>query len=647
MGADRGSSGRSALVSFEPCQVLPVPSRQAAGVGWRGAVAVASVLLIAPAAGAQVRGVVVEAVTGEPVPAALVSVQASDVETRADEDGSFVLAEAAGADLVVTGAAVGFFTGSVRADAGATDVRIELERVPPGDDPTYLFVSPLSCAHCHWTQYEQWASGAMAHAGRNAWVADLYAGNGTDGGAGGFVYMRDSVHAEESPASECASCHQPVVWAKDPFVALAPPDSDDYDVDEGVSCDVCHKIASVDESRMSFPGLHPETVRLTRPGPGWTVLYGVLGDVDFYQEAEMRASYQPQLRAVVCGTCHQDRNDPDHDGDFEDEDGVLSEATYQEWLESPYADPESERHATCVDCHMPPTTEPDACSALFPGLSRPEGEIRAHRFEGTTPAMLENAVTLALDARLDGDRIAVDVTVTNDQTGHHVPTGVTIRNVVLVVDAWRVEDGERLEHIGGDVVHALGGEGDPEAGYFAGLPGKLYAKINHGPDGTGPVFYTEATGILSDTRLAPLASDTTSHAFRVPADGGELHVEARLIYRRAWRALVDAKGWTTDGHGNPLADVAPPHYGHLMQSAEEVFSLPYTGPRDAGVDAAMDAGGQDAGAADAGDTATDVGAGCGCGTAGVDRGRMRPWVVTLLTAGLLGARRRRRATPRR
>ena len=34
--------------------------------------------------------------------------------------------------------------------------------------------------------------------------------------------------------------------------------------------------------------------------------------------------------------------------------------------------------------------------------------------------------------------------------------------------------------------------------------------------------------------------------------------------------LVDAKAWTEDGHGNALADVQPPHFGHLME--EEVWT---------------------------------------------------------------------------
>ncbi len=34
--------------------------------------------------------------------------------------------------------------------------------------------------------------------------------------------------------------------------------------------------------------------------------------------------------------------------------------------------------------------------------------------------------------------------------------------------------------------------------------------------------------------------------------GSPFGVRARAIYRRSWRALVDAKKWDKDAYGNPL-----------------------------------------------------------------------------------------------
>ena len=55
-----------------------------------------------------------------------------------------------------------------------------------------------------------------------------------------------------------------------------------------------------------------------------------------------------------------------------------------------------------------------------------------------------------------------------------------------------------------------------------------------------------------------------------------VEVRARLIYRRASKDLIEAKGWTLDGLGNPLNDVQAPHFGTLME--EEVATLVTTPP---------------------------------------------------------------------
>jgi hypothetical protein len=144
---------------------------------------------------------------------------------------------------------------------------------------------------------------------------------------------------------------------------------------------------------------------------------------------------------------------------------------------------------------------------------------------------------------------------------------VTVRNMILLIEARRSSDGLPLYYASDQVVHNLGGVGDPAQGFYAGLPGKLYAKLIEDIDGNAPTFYTEAAAIVFDNRISALQTDTTEYNFIVPGSGGEVIVEARLIYRRAFRALVDTKQWTEDGHGNPLEDLAPPHFGHLMESA--------------------------------------------------------------------------------
>lgn len=572
------------------------------------------VAFAAPAAvAAQVSGVVQDAETSAPIAGARVQVQASDIETTTAADGTFTL-DARPGDAVVTAAAVGYYYGWEIAVAPETGLKIDLDAVPAIDDPSYEFAPPGTCNACHAGQVGQWTGSPMAHAGDNAWVFDSYDGSGTPGGGGGFVYTRDSVHAAADPASQCRSCHQPVAWMRDPGSALDVEPA--TEVADGVSCDLCHRIASVDIALADWPGMHPDVVRMTRT-PDDPVMYGVLGDVDYVFEGRMRPAYNPQLTAEVCALCHQDDNDPDGDGDYGDPDGVPSQETYREWAESEYADPASERYSTCATCHMPAVEANDGCGVLSSPLRRPLGDVRSHRFEGTSPGFLEAALTLTLDATLDDDGVSVVVTIDNDQAGHHVPTGVAIRNVILLVEA--TQGGAPLVATGEQVVHALGGEGDPAEGYYAGLPGKLYAKAHEGAGGVSPVFFTEATAVAFDTRIPALGRDETAYAFALPDTGGDIVVRARLIYRRAYRAMIDEKGWTEDGHGDPLADLAAPYFGHLMEEAEVV--LPFeVEARDAG--RPLDAGRPDAGAGldagaspDAGRTKPS-GGGCGCRASG-------------------------------
>lgn len=556
--------------------------------------AIVFALLAIPAESrSQVSGVVRDDSTSLPVEGALVTLQATSQRDTTGVDGTFALPGASGAALVIVGAQKSYYNRGVTVTSPAESVEIRLAPTPLGTNAGYTFVAPASCGGCHPDQLSHWTGSPMAQAGTNTWVYDTYDGTGSAGGMGGFLYTRDSIHATNDPESDCASCHQPEPWVANPFNGLEPIDSVSTGALRGVSCDVCHKIADIDESKTNFPGIYPDVVTVNRPaGPPYLnqVQYGVLGDASYATTGVMRASYQPQLTAAVCAACHQDKNDPDEDGDFEEENGVISEPTYVEWLQSPYGDLDSPLYATCADCHMPAYGATRVCAVLNPPLERDPETIRHHRIEGTTAEFLDNAVELTLDADVVDDSLVARVSITNSLTGHHVPTGVTIRNMILLVEAWREDDSLPLAFTGDQTIHALGGVGDPAQGYYAGLPGKLYAKVSHDANGNGPVFFTDATGIQFDNRIPAFATDETRYIFGVPAGGGTLRARARLIYRRSFRALVDAKQWTLDGHGNPLEDVAPPNFGHLMEEAEAAVAVTAVAgelPETAGVETAF------------------------------------------------------------
>jgi hypothetical protein len=154
----------------------------------------------------------------------------------------------------------------------------------------------------------------------------------------------------------------------------------------------------------------------------------------------------------------------------------------------------------------------------------------------------------------------VTASVDNFGAGHSFPTGISIRNAILLVEA--TLDGQPLVQVAGPTIPFWGSDEVPgeQPGDLADRPGKGFAKVLEGRiNGQGPVvrpvLFIDAEGVFSDTLIPSGAIDTTEVEFALPPDfqgQGEVAVTATLLYRRGWRALVVTKGWTTDAHGNPV-----------------------------------------------------------------------------------------------
>lgn len=72
--------------------------------------------------------------------------------------------------------------------------------------------------------------------------------------------------------------------------------------------------------------------------------------------------------------------------------------------------------------------------------------------------------------------LVVDAAVTNSGAGHTLPGGVTLRNIILVVEA-RDRTGHLLKHLGGkqEKLPPLAGVGDTSRD-LSGRPGKMFAR---------------------------------------------------------------------------------------------------------------------------------------------------------------------------
>jgi hypothetical protein len=355
-------------------------------------------------------------------------------------------------------------------------------------------------------------------------------------------------------AGNCAACHTPLAstapndqncsWmgchtnlTVERSPQFIPPSAEPLgltgDAAEGITCDFCHKIGDVildPETQLPLPDMPGIlSMRLYRPVEGEEVFFGTLLDVN------RRVSYLPlQSESAFCAPCHYGVFGGIV-GDGTVSGGTLIYNSYGEWLDSPYSDPET--GLTCQDCHMPVSSENWYVFPEQGGLERDYVELHNHTMPGAADEdLLQNSVTMVSRAERSGDRLQVEVSITNDKTGHHVPTDVPIRSMILVVEA-RDANGERLALREGPVNPAYSGD-------YGELPGKTFAKVLRdewtGETPTGA--YWRPVTIVEDTRLAALATDTTRYTFEAP-ENEPITVDVRLIFRRAFYTLMQQKGW--------------------------------------------------------------------------------------------------------
>ncbi len=476
--------------------------------------------------------------SGLPAPGARIRIQGSEDFFLAGPDGSFLLPRSSVA-VRVTGGLEGYRIGWAILPPAAPSVRIDLVKLPEADHPEYVWQQPSKCRECHIQIYQDWSASPHARAAKDPIVLALYRGTNYDGSPSpGFGYRK----AHPNSYGDCAFCHAPGFAAHsadpgddlDPFHDLDRIASDALAPEaNGVFCDFCHKVRAVTPS--SEPPRRGTKLHLLRPPPSEPLMFGQFDDVTF---PEMGAAYSPLhgQTSDLCSLCHWDAN----------RHGVPIGSTYAEWLASPYP----AQGKLCQGCHMAPSGREETFCFWEP-VTRNPNRIYSHKFLGADAVHLDRALTLeaagAIEEAPGGAGLTVDVSVTNTGAGHSVPTGVSLRQVLLVVEARR-RDGSLLDLASGPRLPAWAGEaesvevGPVEAGYFAGLPGRGFAKIV--TDGAMErVFDSEATAIASDNRIAPQATDRSQYLFTLASPTERVRLRVRLIHRRWWRDLRDERGF--------------------------------------------------------------------------------------------------------
>jgi hypothetical protein len=508
-----------------------------------------------------------------PIAAATVRVKATEIVTTTESDGHFLLAGMEpNVPVILTAWAKGYYIGGGDKGymPGASNVEIILIRHADWDNVDYTWLSAFSnsgytgsgegsnCENCHVepndTQkslpFSEWQADAHGLSAQNIRFLTMYNGTDTAGNRSpqtqyfhsrdyGRVPLRPDPNAPyfgpgykldfPDAAGNCAACHTPAAAVNAPY--NTDPTTVSGVGTEGVACDFCHKIWNVSldpSSGLPYPNVPGVlSFEFRRPPEGHQFFAGPFDDV-----APGEDTYSPlQKQSQYCAPCHF--------GVFWD---TVVYNSFGEWLDSPYSNPQTGK--TCQDCHMPPGLNNHFARLEKGGIVRDPQTIFSHFMPGAAnEELLQNAVDMDVKAERHDKHIVVTIMITNDRAGHHVPTDSPLRHLILIVKAMDSK-GHLLRQSDGPVIPEWCGMGDPNEGYYGGLPGKAFAKVLEelwtevSPTGA----YWNPTRILSDNRIAAFATDSSTYTFAADADD-MITVDVVLLFRRAFIELASQKGW--------------------------------------------------------------------------------------------------------
>lgn len=323
---------------------------------------------------------------------------------------------------------------------------------------TREFSSPESCKSCHPMVYERWSRGMHRYSYEDPIFQVAYA----------QAYTETSGKA----ARTCLRCHAPVAYMRGDLSVSDPKHR------QGVQCDFCHGIESVDLSR-------PESPFVLRHGSAKAGPHADPAQADGHD-----TWHQPLLKsALLCAGCHE----------YVVGDDIHIMSTWSEWKESSYA----EAGTTCQHCHMPTLRN-------FVDSHGAVRELNDHNLSGGhSSRQIRKAGRLTIESlKRRGEMCTVEIAVENVGSGHCLPTGMPSRRVVLEVELLRGDQVLERDH-------------------------RVYRKIVGDEAGleltTDAAIKLHGRRILADNRIRPGETRLETFHFRVdPAI--PVRVSATLIY---------------------------------------------------------------------------------------------------------------------
>jgi RNase P subunit RPR2 len=329
------------------------------------------------------------------------------------------------------------------------------------DLQTGVFNSSEVCGECHQEIYSMWKRSLHSM----AYTDPIFQAS----------YMRVYLETQGEAKRTCLRCHAPVA------AMTGDLDMQEEISREGITCDFCHSIKSINLDNQEQPFL------IALDG----VKRGPLVDAESpTHEVEKSDLHQS---SKFCAGCHE----------YVNPDGLSILSTYSEWRVSPQA----AAGKSCQHCHMP----------LIPGETVSEdfdiqrGKVNLHNISGghSREQVRKAATATILSVRREKPDVGVvEVEVANVGSGHSIPTGMPTRRLVLEVELL----------VGGISVHRF------ERNYQRRLL-----------DDNGKVIFddhrvmTVARKLLDDTRLEPGERRIERLVTEVPTRGA-LNARMRLRY---------------------------------------------------------------------------------------------------------------------
>ncbi len=306
------------------------------------------------------------------------------------------------------------------------------------------YQSAAECAACHVEIHRTWQSSQHATAFTDP----------------AFQLPYDRLRRENPRKTfTCEHCHNPMRFLLPPGDPRAAAFSR-----EGVTCDFCHSVSSVDTGG-PFPRYR------TRPG----VKFGPHPEGSG-KGPHVRQFSRLHITSEFCAGCHEFRN----------EHGVLILSTVSEWEKSFYRG----TGVHCQFCHLP-----DLFDARFIDGKKKKGPVDHAMVGGHSRERLARAIPIRTRLVLAGKEARVVVSVKNELVGHATPTGLPTHRLRLAATLF----------------DAAGNALDRREETFERVVGDGAGKALTRPE----EIFVSAREVLKDNRLLP--KETREVRFTFPA----------------------------------------------------------------------------------------------------------------------------------